>query len=129
MSGAQIFGTPFVKGYGQALWQGPRGLAFEIGADWEGQDNSALGPSYVIWDASARIPLHPKVAFQISVQNLFNLDRGTLLGRNLGSQGQHRADRISADRNDDAAAERCVDLVAALPPRTVRLTLNFQTGQ
>jgi len=127
VSGAQIFGYPFAKGYGQLIWQGPRGAAFEIGADWEGQDNSTLGPSYMIVDASARLPLHPKVALQVAVQNLLNLDRGTRLGRNLSGQGNIEPTAYLSGgqllRSGSATS------VQAVPPLTVRITLNFATGQ
>jgi outer membrane receptor protein involved in Fe transport len=129
VSGSQIFGTPFAKGYAQALWQGPRGLAFEIGADWEGQDNSALGPPYVIFDASARIPIHPKVTFQIAVQNLFNLDRSTLLGRNLSGQGNIEPTAYLPTGTTTLLPSGSATSLQALPPRTVRLSLNFVTGQ
>ena len=126
VSGAQIFGYPFAHGYGQLIWQGPRGASFEIGADWEGQDNSTLGPSYTIVDASARIPLHPKVALQVSVQNLLNLDRGVRLGRNLSGQGNIEPTVYLSGgqllRSGSATS------LQALPPLTARITLNFATG-
>ncbi|HEV3087572.1 MAG TPA: TonB-dependent receptor [Candidatus Elarobacter sp.] len=128
VSGAQIFGYPFAKGYGQLIWQGTRGTAFELGADWEGQDNSTLGPPYVIWDASARIPLHPKVALQISVQNLFNLDRGTLLGRNLSGQGNIEPTLYLPTGTKTLLPSGAATSLQALPPRTFRFTLNFNTG-
>jgi outer membrane receptor protein involved in Fe transport len=128
VSGAQIFGYPFAKGYGQLIWQGQRGTAFEFGADWEGQDNSTLGPPYVIFDASARIPVHPKVNLQISVQNLFNLDRGTLLGRNLSGQGNIEPTVYLPTGTKTLLPSGSATSLQALPPRTFRFTLNFATG-
>jgi outer membrane receptor protein involved in Fe transport len=126
VSGAQIFGYPFAKGYGQLIWQGPRGAALEIGADWEGQDNSTLGPSYTVVDASARIPLHPKVALQVSVQNLLSFDRGTRLGRNLSGQGNIEPTVYLSGgqllRSGSATS------VQALAPLTARVMLNFAVG-
>ena len=127
VSGAQIFGYPFAKGYGQLIWQGPRGAAVEIGADWEGQNNSTLGPSYTIVDASARIPLHPKVALQVAVQNLLSLDRGTRLGRNLSGQGFIEPTLyLSGGKLLPSGSGTSLQ---ALPPLTARITLNFATGQ
>ncbi|MDQ6925933.1 MAG: TonB-dependent receptor, partial [Candidatus Eremiobacteraeota bacterium] len=127
ISGAQIFGYPFAKGYGQLIWQGPRGAAFELGADWEGQNNSSLGTSYTIVDASARIPLHPKVALQVAVQNLLNLDRGTKLGRNLSGQGNIEPTvYLSGGKLLPSGTPTSLQ---APPPLTVRMTLNFNVGQ
>jgi outer membrane receptor protein involved in Fe transport len=128
VSGAQIFGYPFAKGYGQLIWQGVRGTAFELGADWEGQDNSTLGAPYVLWDAAARIPVHPKVNLQISVQNLFNLDRGTLLGRNLSGQGNIEPTLYLPPGSTTLLPSGSATSLQALPPRTFRFTLNFDTG-
>ena len=126
ISGAQIFGYPFAKGYAQLIWQGPRGAAFELGADWEGQNNSSLGTSYTIVDASARIPLHPKVALQIAVQNLLNLDRGTNLGRNLSGQGNIEPTVYLS--GGQLLRSGTGTSVQAPSPLTVRITLNFATG-
>jgi outer membrane receptor protein involved in Fe transport len=127
VSGAQIFGYPFAKGYGQLIWQGPRGATFEIGADWEGQNNSTLGTSYTIVDGSARIPLHPKVNLQVSVQNLLNLDRGTRLGRNLSGQGNIEPTvYLSGGQLLRSGASTSLQ---ALAPLTARIMLNFNLGQ
>jgi hypothetical protein len=109
------------------IWQGPRGAAFEIGADWEGQNNSTLGTSYTIVDASAKIPLHPKVALQVSVQNLLSLDRGTRLGRNLSGQGNIEPTVYLS--GGQLLRSGAATSLQALPPLTARITLNFATGQ
>jgi outer membrane receptor protein involved in Fe transport len=127
VSGAQIFGYPFSKGYGQLIWSGPRGATFELGADWEGQNNSTLGTSYTIYDASARIPLHPKVALQVSVQNLTNLDRGTRLGRNLSGQGNIEPTLYLPTGTKTLLRSGSSTSLQALPPLTARITLNFAT--
>ena len=126
---AQIFGYPFAKGYGQLIYAGARGTILEFGADWEGQNNSTLGGPYVIFDASARFPVHPKAYFQVAVQNLFNLDRGTLLGRNLSGQGNIEPTAYLPTGTTTLLPSGSATSLQALPPRTFRFTLNVQTGQ
>ncbi len=83
-----------------------RGNTFEFGADYEGSDNYTFGPPYTVYDASVRIPIVQKrMRLQISAQNLFNLNTGTLLGRSLSNQGNieptvwlDNADRATATR-------------------------------
>jgi outer membrane receptor protein involved in Fe transport len=127
VSGAQLFGNPFFKAYGQLLWAEPHGTVFELGADFEGPDNSTFGPAFVLWDAAARIPVAPRVRLQISAQNLFNLNTGSLLGRSLTNQGNIQPQLyLSKGQLLPTGASSNIN---ALPPRTIRMSLNFATGQ
>jgi outer membrane receptor protein involved in Fe transport len=126
--GAQIFGNPFGKGYAQLLYAGAHGSLFEFGMDWEGQDNSTLGPGYTIFEASMRAPIAPKAFVQLSVQNLFNYSTGTGLGRNLASQGNFEPTAYyNTTTNQILPAAGSATSVQALPPRNIRLSLNFHT--
>lgn len=124
----QIFGNPFVKGYGQLFYNTPKGFSAEFGADWEGQDNSTFGPPYIITDASLRLPVIGRHAFvQLSVQNLTNYNPGTALGRTLSGQGNiqpgvylSKGNLIYAGPGSSTSAP-----LQALPPRTVRFSLDF----
>ncbi len=131
ISGAQLFGYPFFKAYGQLLYGDRRGNMFGIGADYEGSNNFTAGPSYVIWDASARVQLVPKkLHLQVAVQNMFNWNTGTLLGRTLNNQGYIEptvylkngqllpGDSSVYNRNGTTN-------ITMLPPRNVRILFDF----
>jgi outer membrane receptor protein involved in Fe transport len=132
VSGAQLFGFPFFKAYGQVLYSDLRGNTFALGADWEGSNNSTFGPPYVLWDATARVPLSPKhLNMQISVQNLFNLNPGTALGRSLSNQGNieptvwlNAAGQLQPGDSSVYNRNGTTNL-NALPPRTVRILFGY----
>ncbi|MDB5094924.1 MAG: hypothetical protein JWO85_3025 [Candidatus Eremiobacteraeota bacterium] len=132
VNGAQLFGYPFFKGYGQLLYSDLRGNTFELGADYEGSNNFTAGPPYVLWDAAVRIPIVPKrMRFQISAQNLFNLNTGTLLGRTLNNQGNIQptvylgSDGQLHPGNSTVYNRTGTTNITALPPRTIRFLLDF----
>jgi outer membrane receptor protein involved in Fe transport len=125
---AQIFGNPFVKGYGQVFFNTPKGVSLEFGADWEGQDNATFGPPYIITDTSVRVPLGSRRAhLQLSVQNLTNYNPGTALGRTLAAQGNiepgvylSKGALLFAGPGASTSTP-----LQALPPRTARLLLDL----
>lgn len=131
VSGAQLFGYPFFKAYGQLLYADRRGNTFELGADYEGSNNFTAGPAYAIWDASARIPIvQKKLRLQVSAQNLFNLNTGTLLGRTLNNQGYIQPTVYLANGKllpgDSSVYNRTgTTNITALPPRNFRILLDF----
>ncbi len=123
INGAQLFGNPFFKTYGQVLYAHPNGFLFELGADYEGPDNSTFGPQFVLWDASTRIPVAKRLKLQVSAQNLFNLNTGTLLGRSLVNQGNTQPAVYLS--NGVLLPTGANSNLNALPPRIIRMTLNL----
>jgi outer membrane receptor protein involved in Fe transport len=100
--------------------------AVELGADYEGSNNYTYGPPYTIWDAGARIPVAKRVRLQVSVQNLFNLNTGTLLGRALSAQGnvEPTTHTLRPGNGFTYTGNGSVE-IQALPPRNVRLSLDL----
>ncbi|HEY0394607.1 MAG TPA: TonB-dependent receptor [Candidatus Elarobacter sp.] len=122
INGAQIFGHPFFKSYTQLLYGNARGDVFELGADFGGANNFSFGPSYTVWDASARLRIHPKVRLLISAQNLFNLNTGTYLGRSLSNQGNFQPTvYLSGGQLLPSQANANIN---GLNPRTIRINLD-----
>jgi outer membrane receptor protein involved in Fe transport len=78
---------PYAKGYAEIRYAGIRNSLFAIGMDYEGNNNSTYGPAYTLFNGTVRFELAPGVAFQTSVDNLFNLNTGTDLARGLFNQG------------------------------------------
>jgi outer membrane receptor protein involved in Fe transport len=122
INGEQLFGHPFFKSYGQLLFGTARGDVFELGADYEGANNFTFGPPYTIWDASARIRVHPHVRLLVSAQNLFNLNTGTYLGRSLTNQGFFQAGLYQV--NGQLLYSQGLTNLNALPPRNIRVLLD-----
>lgn len=126
INGMQLFGNPFFKSYGQLLWADARGNVFELGADYEGANNATYGPAFTIWDASARIRIHPKMRLQISAQNLMNLNTGSLLGRALGSQGNLQPTvYVVPGTTTVLQGNSSTASLFAVPPRTIRISLEI----
>ena len=123
VNGAQLFGNPFFKAYGQVLYADARGNTFELGAEFEGANNYTFGPAYTLWDAAARIPVHKNVRLQISAQNLFNLNTGTYIGRSLSNQGNFQPTLYL--KNGVLLPSGASSNLNALPPRIIRFSLDF----
>ena len=79
--------VPYAKGYGEIRFSGVRDSLISLGADYEGNNNSTFGPAYTIFNSTIRFEVAPTVAFQMSVDNLSNINTGSLLGRALFNQG------------------------------------------
>lgn len=124
VSGAQLFGNPFFKAYGQVLYADARGSTFSLGADYEGTNNYSFGPPYTLYDAAARIPIVPnRLRFLMSVQNILNHDTGSLFGRSLSSQGNFEPTLYL--KNGALLRSGSTTNLNGLTPRTVRLLLDF----
>lgn len=133
VSGAQLFGNPFFKAYGQLLYADAHGNSFEVGVDFAGQNNYTFGPAYAIWDASAGVPLAGKrLKLLVSVQNLLGSNTGTALGRSLSNQGNieptvwfDAATNSLRPGNSSSYNLNGTTNINAITPRTVRFSLSF----
>jgi outer membrane receptor protein involved in Fe transport len=79
--------VPFAKSYGELRYAFPNDGLITLGADYEGNNNSTYGPPYTLWNTTVKFPLAKGVPLQIAVDNLFNLNTGSALGRALLNQG------------------------------------------
>jgi outer membrane receptor protein involved in Fe transport len=79
--------VPYAKAYGEARWAFPNDALVTFGADYEGNNNSTYGPPYTLFNSTLRFPIAKGLPLQIAVDNLFNLNTGSGLGRALLSQG------------------------------------------
>lgn len=126
ITGAQIFGFPFFKSYAQTFYNGRNGEQYEFGMDWEGQDNSTLGPPYLVFDGSFKYPIwHNKVFAQLSFQNMFYTSTNTGLGRNLASQGFLEPTAVLNPATGGIILSSAATSIQALPPPTIRLSFSY----
>ena len=129
VSGAQLFGNPFFKAYGQLLYADARGTQFSLGAQFEGPNNYTFGQPYTVWDSAIRIPIQKHVKFQISAQNLFNLNNGTYLGRSLTNQGYVQPTLYRPAGTNLLLPSGATNVnLNSIPPRTIRLSIDITPG-
>ncbi len=116
--------VPFAKAYGELRYAFARDGLFSLGADYEGSNNSTYGPPYTLFNATARVPVAPNLPLQISIDNLFNLSTGTVLGRALQSQGsqtvRYGCNPVGANCGYSSSAKS----LQFLYPRNVRIQLS-----
>ncbi len=79
--------VPYAKAYGELRFAFPNDGLMTFGADYEGNNNSTYGPPVTLFNTTLRFPIVKGVPLQIAVDNLFNLNTGTGLGRALQNQG------------------------------------------
>jgi hypothetical protein len=65
---------PYLKGYGALTYSWRDGTYAEIGADYEGKNNSYFQPPFAVFDATYRHPVSRNAEILISAENLFNSD-------------------------------------------------------
>ena len=79
--------VPYAKAYGEVRWALSNDSLFTFGADYEGNNNSTYGPPYTVYNTTMRFPIVKGIPLQIAIDNLFNLNTGSTLGRALLNQG------------------------------------------
>ncbi|GAC1658185.1 MAG: hypothetical protein NVS4B13_00730 [Candidatus Elarobacter sp.] len=79
--------VPYAKAYGELRWAFPHDGLLTFGADYEGNNNSTYGPPYTLFNTTLKIPIARTYPLQIAIENLFNLNTGSTLGRALQNQG------------------------------------------
>jgi hypothetical protein len=80
--------VPYAKGYAEIQYASANKGLIRFGADYEGNNNSYNAPAFWIFDAGARVNtgFHDVLA-GATVENLFNTNFNSLLGRGLEYQG------------------------------------------
>jgi outer membrane receptor protein involved in Fe transport len=127
VTGAQIFGFPFFHSYNSVFYNGRLGEQYSLGLDWQGQNNSTLGPSYFVFDMSAKYPVSTRypLFLQFSAQNLLYTTTGTALGRNLAGQGFVEPTAYLVPATGQVLIGGSATSVQALPPMTLRFSLIY----
>ena len=80
--------VPYAKAYAEVQYAGPKQSLIRLGADYEGNNNEYNAPAFFIFDAGARINTgFHDVMLGGSVENLFNTNFNSLLGRGVEYAG------------------------------------------
>jgi outer membrane receptor protein involved in Fe transport len=118
--------VPYAKGYAEIRYSGLRNSLLSLGADYEGANNSTYGPAYTIFNSTIRFEVAPQVAFQMSIDNLFNLNTGSALGRALFNQGSQTLTYGPATLGAPFTAGTTTKSLQEVDFRTVRFSLQHR---
>ena len=130
VNGAQIFGIPFFKSYGQLVYRGLKGTQVSIGADYQGNNNSTFSNPYTVFDAGLKVPISDgRMSLQFAANNLFNYGDGTALGRNLVNQGAIQPKVYLPLGASTLSTTGASSSLQAIAPRTIRVLLNYAMGR
>lgn len=117
---------PYAKGYGEIRFAGNHNSLVTFGADYEGNNNTTFGPAYVLYNSTIRFELAPKVAFQMAIDNLGNLNTGSVLGRSLFNQGNGTLRLGPGPGGSVVNATSRPKSLQGVNPRTLRFTLQHR---
>ncbi len=117
---------PYAKGYGEIRFAGARNSLVTFGADYEGNNNTTFGPAYVLYNSTIRFEVAPTVAFQMAIDNLGNLNTGSVLGRSLFNQGNGTLRLGPGPGGSVISAAPRPKSLQGVNPRTLRFTLQHR---
>lgn len=121
--------VPYVKGYGEVRWSGPKHQLFTLGMDYEGNNNSTYSPAYEVFNSTVQFDVIPHTTFQMAIDNLFNYNNSQQIVRALFGQGPRLVEINGASGSlvyTTASAPRSIQ---AIMPITLRFTLSHRFGQ
>lgn len=119
--------VPYAKGYAEAQYALANGGQFRIGADYEGPNNSYNAPAFFLFDAGAKINTGlDNIMLGASVENLSNVNWGSLLGRGIEYQGLAPEAATPTATGYAYTNQTFSTALVAPPPFTIRVTLSKQ---
>lgn len=87
-TGSGITSVPYAKGYAEVSYTDARKSMIRMGVDYEGSNNSYNAPAFFVFDAGIRANTgFHDVMLGATVENLFNTNFNSLLGRGIAFQG------------------------------------------
>jgi len=86
-NGAQVQGIPYLRGYAEVQYAGVKRLLLRLGMDYEGSNNEYNYPSFVFFDAGARFNVGNGYSFQLTGENITNVNLNANLGAGVYYQG------------------------------------------
>jgi outer membrane receptor protein involved in Fe transport len=116
--------VPYAKAYGELRWGFPHDGLVTFGADYEGNNNSTYGPPYTLFNTTLRFPIAKNYPLQVAVDNLFNLNTGSTLGRALLSQGSQTVRYGCNATGTVCSYTGSAKSLQFVYPRTVRMQLS-----
>ncbi len=118
--GSQIC-IPYLKAYAAGSYTLRDKTYFELGADFEGKNNTYNQPPFTIWDLVVKRPVAKTLTVGLSVENLFNTN-------NFNNLPQPGTGVAQVGQNANGLASILAPLIPA-PPRTIRLQLDYHINR
>jgi hypothetical protein len=126
-TGSTTTSVPYAKAYGEIQYAGRGKILYRIGADYEGSNNPYNAPAFIMADAQIRVPTGLAGAlFNMSVENLNNVNWGQLLARGVAFQGLGPVTAKSVPGGATYSSTTYTVGLVAPPPTTFRFSLSKQ---
>jgi hypothetical protein len=126
-TGSGSTSVPYAKGYAEVQYAGPNKSLLRFGADYEGNNNEYNAPAFWVFDAGARINTgFHDVLLGGSVENLFNLNFNSLLGRGVEFAGLNPVAATAAPGGYTYSQGSFNTALVSPGPITFRFTLTKQ---
>ena len=112
---------PYLKAYGELEYTMHDRTYLQLGADFEGKNNTYNQPPFVVYNLAVRRPVNDRVDIQLAVENLLNTN-------NFQNLPEPNAGVPQIGQSSTGLGNIPVPLIPA-PPRTLRLQLDYHVGQ
>ncbi len=117
--GSQVC-IPYLKAYGELEYTLRDRTYFQLGADFEGKNNTYNQPPFIVYNFAARRPLNDRVELQLAVENLLNTN-------NFQNLPEPNAGVAQVGQSSTGLGSILSPLIPA-PPRTLRLQIEYHVG-
>jgi hypothetical protein len=126
-TGSGATSVPYAKGYAEVQYASANKGLIRFGADYEGNNNAYNAPAFWIFDAGARVNTgFHDVLLGVSVENLFDTNFNSLLGRGLEFQGLSPVAATAAPGGYTYSTGSFNTALVSPGPITFRFTLTKQ---
>ncbi len=117
--------VPYAKGYAEVQYASANQGLLRIGMDYEGNNNEYNAPAFFVFDAGGRINTgFHDVLLGAAVENLFNLNFNSLLGRGVEFQGLAPIAAVAAPNGYTYSRGTFNTALVSPGPTTYRITLT-----
>jgi hypothetical protein len=119
--------VPYAKGYAEIQYATANKGLFRLGMDYEGNNNEYNAPAFVVFDAGARVNTgFHDVMLGGAIENLFNMNFNSLLGRGVEFQGLEPTVAVASPGGYTYSKGTFNTALVSPGPITFRITLSKQ---
>lgn len=118
--GSQVC-IPYLKGYGELQYVARDKTLFQLGADFEGKNNTYNQPPFTLLNFAVRRPLNSTVDVQVAIENLLNTN-------NYANLPQPNSGIPQIGESSTGLGSILTPLIPA-PPRNVRVQFEYHVGR
>ena len=118
--GSQVC-IPYLKSYGELQYIAHDRTLYQLGADFEGKNNTYNQPPFILLNFAARHPLNSTLDLQLAVENLLNTN-------NYANLAQPNSGIPQIGESSAGLGSILTPLIPA-PPRNLRLQLEYHVGR